>query len=111
MNHEITLHVVAAVWFSIMIVVMIIINDDSITIIPPTINILTTTSSTRIKLIQAQCSINAFSNLHLIKDNDYLTNVLSRGVGGDVGGGHHGEGVDEDKEQLDGREEDHLEER
>ena len=90
-----------------MIVVVIIINDDSLTIIPPTINILTT----RIKLIQAQCSINAFSNLHLIKDNDYLTNVLSRGVGGDVGGGHHGQGVDEDKEQLDGREEDHLEER
>ena len=86
---------------------LIIINDDSLTIIPPTINILTT----RIKLIQAQCSINAFSNLHLIKDNDYLTNVLSRGVGGDVGGGHHGQGVDEDKEQLDGREEDHLEER
>ena len=70
-----------------MIVVVIIINDDSLTIIPPTINILTT----RIKLIQAQCSINAFSNLHLIKDNDYLTNVLSRGVGGDVGGGHHGQ--------------------
>ena len=90
-----------------MIVVMIIINDDSLTIIPPTINILTT----RIKLIQAQCSINAFSNLHLIKDNDYLTNVLSRGVGGDVGGGHHDEGVDEDKEQLDEREEDHLDER
>ena len=77
-----------------MIVVVIIINDDSLTIIPPTINILTT----RIKLIQAQCSINAFSNLHLIKDNDYLTNVLYRGVGGDVGGGHHGEGVDEDIE-------------
>ena len=78
-----------------MIVVVIIINDDSLTIIPPTINILTT----RIKLIQAQCSINAFSNLHLIKDNDCLTNVLSRGVGGDVGvGGHHDDVVDENKE-------------
>ena len=31
------------------------------------------------------------------------------GSGG--GGGHHDEGVDEDKEQLDGREEDHLGER
>ena len=31
------------------------------------------------------------------------------GSGG--GGGHHAEGVDEDKEQLDGREEDHLGER
>ena len=87
---------------------LIIINDDSITIIPPTINILTTTSSTRIKLIQAQCSINAFSNLHLIKDNEYLTDVLSRGVGGDVGGAHHVQGVDEDKEQLDRREEAHI---
>ena len=73
---------------------LIIINDDSITIIPPTINILTT----RIKLIQAQCSINAFFNLYLIKANDYFTNVLSRGVGGDFVGGHHDEVVDEDEE-------------
>ena len=35
-----------------------------------------------------------------------------RGGGWDGGGGgHHGEGVDEDKEELDGREEDHLDER
>ena len=33
------------------------------------------------------------------------------GGGGGGGGGHHDEGVDEDKEQLDGREEDHLDER
>ena len=33
------------------------------------------------------------------------------GVGGGSGGGHHDEGVDEDKEQLAGREEDHLGER
>ena len=38
-----------------------------------------------------------------------FTNVLSRVVDGDVGvGGHQGKGVDEDKEYLDGREEDHL---
>ena len=33
------------------------------------------------------------------------------GGGGGGDGGHHDEGVDEDKEQLDGREEDHLDER
>ena len=33
------------------------------------------------------------------------------GGGGGGGGGHHDEGVDEDKEELDGREEDHLGER
>ena len=37
-------------------------------------------------------------HLYLIKDNDYFTNVLSRGVGGDVVGGHHDEVVDEDEE-------------
>ena len=33
------------------------------------------------------------------------------GVGGGGGGGHHDEGVDEDKEQLDTRENDHLDKR
>ena len=87
--------------------IIINVNDDSLSIIQSTIKILTT----GIKLKLAECSINAFFNLHLLKDNDYLTNVLSRGVGGDVGGGHHGQGEDEDKEQLDGREDDHLGER
>ena len=50
-------------------------------------------------------------NLNFTKNDNYFTIVLSRGVGRDVGGGHHDEGVDEDKEQLDGREEDHLGER
>ena len=86
-----------------MIVVMIIINDDSLTI-PPTINILIRLGSNLYSTVFHQRNF----YLHLIKDNDYLTNVLSRGVGGDVGGAHHVQGVDEDKEQLDGREEDHL---
>ena len=63
---------------------------------------------TRIKLIQAQCAIISSA---FYKNYNYFTNFLSRGVGGDVRGGPHDEGVDEKKEQLDGREEDHLDER
>ena len=99
----------AVVWFSIMIVVMIIINDDSLTI-PPTINILIRLGSNLYSTVFHQRNF----YLHLIKDNDYLTNVLSRGVvGGVLGdvGGNHCEGVDESKEQLAGREENHLGER
>ena len=37
-------------------------------------------------------------NLNFTKNDNYFTIVLSRGVGRDVGGGHHDEGVDEDIE-------------
>ena len=53
---------------------------------------------TVIKLILAPCTIISSASY---KNYNYFTNVLSRGVGGDVGGvggGHHNEGVDEDNE-------------
>ena len=58
------------------------------------------------KLILAQRAISSSAS-H--QNNNYRTNVLGHrtGVGGDGGGGHHGERADvgEDQEQL---EEDHL---
>ena len=59
----------------------------------------------RIKLILAPCAIISSA---FYENYNLFTNVLSRGVGGDVGGGYHVQGVDEDKEHPDGREEDHL---
>ena len=47
---------------------------------------------TGIKLILAPCTIISSASY---KNYNYFTNVLSRGVGGNVvGGGHHDEGVD-----------------
>ena len=55
-------------------------------------------------MILAQCAISSSASY---QNDNYRTNVLDHrtGVGGDVGGGHHGADGDEDQEDL---EEDHL---